>query len=271
MVNQADVPSILRHGFAQTQSSFDLAADDGRSQAERLLTHTPLQRLCMIAAETGSRALNRRRMCSSRDSRLFRWISPSASRSLSSSAISIMQHVRSGTHTETALTTIQGPWTLSFPPNWGAPASIEMPQLVSWTENADPGVKYFSGTATYSKEVRAPATWFRSGQHVYLVLEKVCDVAQVSVNGKPAGLVWAPPYRVDVTSALKPGMNRLEIKVTNEWTNRIVGDRLLPPENRVLSQSGTPAPRGVGMFFVPREPAESGLLGNVTLVAKRRK
>jgi hypothetical protein len=169
---------------------------------------------------------------------------------------------------ETTLATIQGPWTLSFPASWGAPSSIQLPQLASWTDNADPGVKYFSGTATYSKEFRAPAAWFRSGQHIFLALDKVRDIAEVDLNGKPAGMVWAPPYRVDVTGELKPGVNQLEIRVTNEWTNRIVGDRLLPTEKRVLPQSETPAPRGGGPFFGPRDPVESGLMGEVKLVAQ---
>jgi hypothetical protein len=169
---------------------------------------------------------------------------------------------------ESVLATIQGPWTLSFPPNWGAPASVQMPHLSSWTASSDPGVKYFSGTADYVKDVRALAAWFHPGQRVFLVLEEVRDIAEVSVNGKPVGMVWAPPYRVDVTSALKPGLNKVEIKVTNEWTNRIVGDRLLPPEKRILSQAG-PAPRGGGAFIGPKEPAESGLIGSVKLVAEQ--
>jgi hypothetical protein len=169
---------------------------------------------------------------------------------------------------ETPLATIPGPWTLTFPPNLGAPASMQMRNLVSWTEVSDPGVKYFSGTATYSKDVQAPAAWFRPGQHLYLDLGTVRDIAEVKVNGKSVGMVWAPPYWLDVTSALKPGMNRLAIRVTNEWTNRLVGDRLLPPEKRVLPQAGPTPPRG-GFFFGPREPAESGLLGSVRFVAER--
>jgi hypothetical protein len=169
---------------------------------------------------------------------------------------------------ETALGAIAGPWTVTFPPNWGAPASVQMPDLISWTASSDPGVKYFSGTADYVKDVRAPGAWFHPGQHVFLVLEEVRDIAEVSVNGKPLGMVWAPPYRVDVTSALKPGLNKIEIKVTNEWTNRIVGDRVGAPEKRILPSAG-PAPRGGGAFFGPREPAESGLLGSVKLVAER--
>jgi hypothetical protein len=88
------------------------------------------------------------------------------------------------------------------------------------------------------------------------------------VNGKPVGLVWEPPYRLNVTADLKHGANELEIKVTNAWANRIVGDRLASPEKRVLPQAG-PAPRGGGAFFGPREPAESGILGSVKLVVER--
>ena len=169
--------------------------------------------------------------------------------------------------TETTLATIQGPWTLSFPPNWGAPASVQLPKLTSWTESSDPGVKYFSGTATYSKQVTAPRAWFQSGRRIYVDLGKVRDIAEVEVNGKAAGMVWAPPYRVDVTNELKPGANQIEIKVTNEWTNRIAGDRLAPPDKRVMPESGVAPPRG-GTFFGPREPAESGLIGNVTLISE---
>jgi hypothetical protein len=164
-----------------------------------------------------------------------------------------------GAGSETSLATIHGPWTLKFPPNLGAPASVPMEELVSWTANSDPGVKYFSGTATYSKGVRAPAAWFRPGQRLFLDLGKVRDIAEVEVNGKPVGVVWAPP--------LKPGSNRLEIGVTNEWTNRIVGDHLLPPEKRVLSQAGTAPQRPGSPFFGPREPEDSGLMGSVKIVA----
>jgi hypothetical protein len=172
---------------------------------------------------------------------------------------------------ETKLTTLAGRWALNFPANWGAPASVQMPKLTSWTESTDAGVKYFSGTATYTKTVTAPASWFKPGQHVWIDLGKVRDLAEVKVNGKSAGLVWAPPYRVDVTAALKPGVNKLEIAVTNEWTNRQIGDRSLPPEKHILSTPPPPARPGGGggaFGFVPPLP-ESGLLGDVTFIATR--
>jgi hypothetical protein len=213
--------------------------------------------------------------------------------------------VPSGSGTiDTTLTTVAGPWTVTFPPNWGAPASVQMQKLASWTDNSDPGIKYFSGTATYSKTVQAPAAWLRSGQHIWIDLGKVRDIAEVKVNGKSAGLTWAPPYRLDVTAELKPGANKLEIEVTNEWTNRQIGDRLLPLEKRVLTPPGAAAPGGPvagaaprgaaaattagaapvatppraaggggggggGFGFGPQTPPESGLLGDVTFVAAR--
>jgi hypothetical protein len=112
---------------------------------------------------------------------------------------------------------------------------------------------------------QAAASWFRPGQHLYLDLGKVRDIAKVTINGKSVGLVWAPPYRLDVTAALKPGINRLQINVTNEWTNRQIGDHLLPPEKRVLPQTEQ---TGSGLFEGPQQSPEAGFFGSVTLVAE---
>ena len=108
--------------------------------------------------------------------------------------------------------------------------------------------------------MQAPASWLRPGQHVFIDLGTVRDIAEVKVNGKSAGLVWAPPYRVDVTSALKPGANKLEIEVTNEWTNRIAGDRLLPADQHILSTPAAPAFGGGGGGGLEAEQAELPVL-----------
>jgi hypothetical protein len=164
------------------------------------------------------------------------------------------------------LATISGPWTLTFPPHWGAPPSIQLPSLTSWTDSSNPGVKYFSGTATYSKTVQAPASWFRAGQHVWIDLGTVRDLAEVRINGRSAGLVWAPPYRIDITRFLHEGMNKLEIAVTNEWTNRQIGDRLLPADQRILAPAGGPPGRA---FRRPQVLPESGLIGEMSFFAER--
>ena len=125
----------------------------------------------------------------------------------------------------TVLTAVEGPWDVSFPPNWGAPPSVRLERLMSWTKHPDEGVRYFSGTATYTKVIEAAGEWFHPGSKLVLDLGEVKEIAEVSINGKPLGILWKPFFQVDVTAALKPGHNRLEIKITNLWVNRLVGDR----------------------------------------------
>ena len=161
--------------------------------------------------------------------------------------------------TVTKLATVEGAWTLNFPSNLGAPAQLTLAKLESWTANSDEGVKYFSGTATYTKTVQADRRWLRPGERILLNLSTVNDLAEVSINGKALGILWKSPYELDVTGALKPGANQLEIKVTNEWTNRLIGDRSAPAR-RVLAES-PPA------FGPPPTLTQSGLLGPVTLVS----
>jgi hypothetical protein len=66
-----------------------------------------------------------------------------------------------------------------------------------------------------------------------LSLGELRNVAEVTVNGKPLGILWKPPYKVDVTGLLKPGKNELKIDITNLWANRIAGDEKVPREKRV--------------------------------------
>ena len=163
---------------------------------------------------------------------------------------------------EKQLIALAGPWSASFV-GPGAPTNTTLQSGRSWTETDDPALKYFSGTATYAQSFAVPASWQHAGTHIVLDLGKVGDIAQVRINGTLAGTVWAPPYILDVTSLLKPGKNRLEIAVTNEFTNRIIGDKLLQEDKRVL---GTAADIRM-MFGAPKEPPPSGLLGDVTLKA----
>ena len=100
-----------------------------------------------------------------------------------------------------------------------------MNELTSWSDNADAGVKYFSGTATYTKTITAPADWFTKDAELWLNLGDVKNLAEVIVNGKSLGILWKKPFRINVTGALKPGENKLEIKVTNLWVNRLIGDQ----------------------------------------------
>ncbi|MEQ1820996.1 MAG: glycosyl hydrolase [Fimbriimonadaceae bacterium] len=121
-------------------------------------------------------------------------------------------------------------WDVKFPPNWGAPPSIHLDDLTSWAEHSDEGVKYFSGSANYGKEVFVPSGFVGKGKTVLLELGRVKNFATVSLNGVQLEVLWKEPFTVDVSKALKPGRNRLDIKVTNLWPNRIIGDEQLPPD-----------------------------------------
>jgi hypothetical protein len=126
---------------------------------------------------------------------------------------------------ETIIASISGAWDVAFQAGRGAPAKITLDALNSWSENSDPGVKYFSGTAAYTKTIQAPADWFKAGKKLWLDLGDVKNIAEVAVNSRPLGILWKPPFRADVTSALKEGANTLEVKVTNLWVNRLIGDQ----------------------------------------------
>src|SRR5258706_15631742 len=115
---------------------------------------------------------------------------------------------------------IDGPWKITFPEKSGAPAAIVLDSLSSWTSCPDEGVKYFSGTATYNKLFDVKKEQGRS--RIFLDLGKVGDIAEIILNGKRLDILWKAPFRIDVTHALQKGKNQLQVKVTNEWTNRLV-------------------------------------------------
>ena len=158
----------------------------------------------------------------------------------------------------TEVAKVTGPWTVRFPPDRGAPPEIRLADLASWTASADEGVKYFSGTATYTKTLPAEPAWFRPGASLVIDLGAVKEIAEVSVNGTPVGLLWRPPFRADVTKALRPGPNQIEIKLTNLWANRMIGDQLLPEDKRYTFSMFKPYKKDSPLL-------ESGLLGPVTL------
>jgi hypothetical protein len=160
---------------------------------------------------------------------------------------------------ETSLGNIDGPWQVSFPTDLGAPASATFEKLTDWKDNTEEGIKYFSGTATYTKSVEVSPSWLKPGTHVWIDLGSVKNLAEVSLNGKSLGIVWKQPYRVDATSALKPGANSLEIKITNGWANRIIGDR----QPNITKTYTFTSPK----FYKASSPLwASGLLGPVQLV-----
>ncbi|MGK6320377.1 glycosyl hydrolase [Sphingomonas sp. DT-204] len=157
--------------------------------------------------------------------------------------------------------TLDGVWTVAFQPGRGAPASITLPDLGSLSGQANPGVRYFSGVSTYTKDFTVPAG-HRPGQPLLLDLGSVGDVAEVRVNDRLVGTVWHAPYRLDIAGTVKPGRNRLEVRVANLWVNRLIGD--VQPGAKKITFTTVPT-------YKPDAPLRpSGLIGPVRLMTAGR-
>ncbi|MBK5277295.1 MAG: hypothetical protein JJE09_00380 [Bacteroidia bacterium] len=124
---------------------------------------------------------------------------------------------------EVKTSVIEGPWTVSFQNDRGAPPTAIFAQLQSWTESQDNGIKYFSGTASYTTTFIAAGV--KKGETIEIDLGEVKNLAEVILNGKSLGIVWKKPFAINATSALKAGKNTLEIKFTNLWVNSLIGDQ----------------------------------------------
>jgi hypothetical protein len=181
--------------------------------------------------------------------------------------------------------TIDGPWTVQFEKNRRAPDSVQLPKLISLHRHTDPGVRYFSGRATYRNRFSLAQDWLSENRRVILNLGRVEVLADISVNSKNLGTVWKEPYQLDITEAVVPGDNLLEITVTTLWPNRMIGDEQLPPEYEYASGNnrsiktvpdwyvqGMPKPAGgrvtftTWKFYEKDEPLiASGLLGPVKI------
>jgi len=156
---------------------------------------------------------------------------------------------------------LAGPWQVQFAPGWDAPESVRFDKLEDWTQRPEQGIKHYSGKATYRSSFSLPDSWME--RHLYLDLGKVRDLATVRVNGREVGTLWMAPWRMEITSAVRPGDNRLEIDVINPWNNRLVGDLALSPEKRLTFLSKVTLKENA-----PLQPA--GLLGPVTVEAAER-
>jgi hypothetical protein len=153
---------------------------------------------------------------------------------------------------------LSGGWTLRFPPNWGAPDQVTLEKLISWSNHADDGVRHFSGTATYRRGFELTAEQLASGRALRLSLGEVKNLAEVTINGRNAGILWKLPFEINLAGLVKPGRNTLEIRVTNLWPNRLIGDKKLPPEKRFTWTT-------VDLYKADSPLLPSGLLGPVTL------
>ena len=126
---------------------------------------------------------------------------------------------------------ISGPWQVGFDPQRGGPKEATFAKLVDWTQRPEAGIKYYSGTAVYATSFHLPETMKRNpNSGLLLDLGTVHAIAEVRLNGVNLGVIWTAPWRVDISTAARPGDNRLEIRVTNVWANRLIGDEQQAPD-----------------------------------------
>jgi hypothetical protein len=152
--------------------------------------------------------------------------------------------------------TVNSAWTVTFESDEikrGPAKPVIFEELTDWSKHSDERIKYFSGTAIYKTSFELGQ---KPGNELYLDFGKVMVMAKIKVNGKYAGGVWTPPYRVDIAPFVKSGNNEIEIEVVSTWANRIIGDRKLPAEQRKLHINRGPD----GNLH------ESGLLGPVRII-----
>jgi hypothetical protein len=172
---------------------------------------------------------------------------------------------------------LSGPWQVAFQPDRGAPPTATFSQLADFRDNTDPGIRYFSGIATYVKDVQLSAQAIGGGK-IWLDLRQVSDLAEVWVNGRLAGTAWKPPYKVDITGFAQAGKNHIEIKSVNLWVNRLIGD-VQPGVTKKITftaadgkiDPNTPRPRSASMpYKADAALRPSGLIGPVTIVEETR-
>ena len=155
--------------------------------------------------------------------------------------------------------TITSPWKVTFQEGRGAPQSAIFDKLTSWSENSEGGIKYFSGTATYQNTFKIPM--IAKGTGYEIDLGEVKNIAEVIINGKNLGTVWKKPFKVNISEGLKVGDNTLEIKVTNLWVNRLIGDAQPDVKTKITF---TTMP-----FYQANAPLlPSGLMGPVLILQK---
>ncbi|MDD4191110.1 MAG: glycosyl hydrolase [Mangrovibacterium sp.] len=165
---------------------------------------------------------------------------------------------------------ITGKWGVAFVPATGVKAfETTFNQLTRWNENADPAIRYFSGTAIYNNSFILNAEEAESPAR--LQFNEVHDIAHVRLNGQDMGTVWTAPWLVDMTGSLKEGTNELKIEVTNCWANRLIGDAGLPESKWTTKTNVRRVPdrseykSGHQAFSAEDELMPSGLVGPVRI------
>jgi hypothetical protein len=129
---------------------------------------------------------------------------------------------------------IDGAWSVQFDPAYGGSKnSVRFDALTDWSLNSDSSIRYYSGTAVYTKTINYHSS--QKKKNIWLHIGKVHNLAEVFVNGISCGVIWTAPYRINISKAIREGENAIRIEVVNTWNNRMVGDSRLPADKRITS------------------------------------
>ena len=187
---------------------------------------------------------------------------------------------------------IDGRWRLIFPAGLGAPAQVDLDRLMSLRLHPDAGVRHFAGTVTYQSRFDFDRSRPGEERRIFLDLGRVEVIAAIRLNGRELGTLWKPPFRADITDALRHGGNALDVRVTTLWPNRLIGDEQFPAQYRYdvtafsatggiaalpdWYREGRPMPPGKRVAFATWRHfeadaplLEAGLLGPVRLFSAR--
>jgi hypothetical protein len=172
---------------------------------------------------------------------------------------------------------IDGEWNITFTKGWGAPESVALPELTSWTNNENKGVKYYSGIGTYHKTFQfQKISTLSKDERIFIDLGNLSKIGEVWINGHSLGITWAKPYRFDITNVIKNGSNTLRIEIANTWSNRLTGDAITGEKYTETNILNTIVP-GSNIWHADQTRVpwakvpliESGLLGPVSIQTHR--
>ena len=162
--------------------------------------------------------------------------------------------------------------------SWGGPAHIIFNDLTDWSKRPEEGIRYYSGSAVYTKSFDLPDNdSIKKEAKYYLDLGILKNLGRIKLNGHDLGILWTSPWQVNITGLLKEKGNQLEVIVANLWINRLIGDEFQPwdgvtdgkwPE-WLLNGTNRPTKRytfTTHRFYRKDDPlSESGLIGPVSI------
>ncbi|MDR1373287.1 MAG: hypothetical protein LBJ17_09290 [Dysgonamonadaceae bacterium] len=168
----------------------------------------------------------------------------------------ILPEIEVQSETETELTE---PWNVTFSPKLDKQFSRKFSKLIDFSKSDDDSLKYFSGTACYEQTFRISGSDLDKNSRVMLDLGELEDIAELKINDKYVDVLWSPPYKTDITPYIQKGNNKIEILVTNNWANRLIGDEQQPADFEWGNDAGE---RGHAMkafpdWFIKNEPRPS--------------